>query len=369
MGADSRDAGNLRIDSIRRKFGVRLEAAARYRSGHRSEIENIGDMFRLEGEVKQKVLALMYLITLGEEDPAVQSCRSRLGLKDAAYDPGGPLTDRYKVPLVTALIYNPAFYAMAENYHAAAGADFAVAGIGADGKAIAFPGRANLRFTWPAFALAAGLAVFFCIAVLVKLRVLPPEARTSNEWVTGLREPPKAPGGAAYSDGDDGARIGILSPLMGMVMGEGEKAAGSGSVIDYYSEKIRHEKTNSGWYVSRGVAYTLGGYLDSAIKDFNRAIALNPNNASAYYNRAIARMGKDGAGTDAAFADLESALFINPGDADSRYAIGVLYYRQYEYDPSQPALDRAVHAFEQIQGYKDSGIILNYLRKSNDRHP
>ena len=362
MEADNRDAGNVRIDSIRRKFGVRLEAAARYHNGHRSEIENIGDIFRLEGEAKEKVLALMYLITLGEEDPAVQSCRGRLGLKGAAYDPGGPLTDKYKVPLVTALIYNPAFYAMAENYHAAAGADFA----GAGGKVIAFPGRTSLRFTRPAFVLAAGFAVFFCVAVPVKLLVLPPGARTSNEWVSGLREPPRAPGGAAYSDEDGGARIGILSPLMGMAMGEGEKAADADSAIGYYSEKIRHEKNNSGWYVNRGIAYTVAGYLDSAIKDFNRAIALNPKNASAYYNRAIARTGKDGAGTDAAFADLESALSINPGDKDALYAAGVLYYRQYEHDASKPALDRAINAFEQIQGYKDSGIILNYLRKFND---
>ena len=42
-------------------------------------------------------------------------------------------------------------------------------------------------------------------------------------------------------------------------------------------------------YKNRGDAYLAIGQVDAAIMDYDKAIALNPNLAAAYQNRAIAR--------------------------------------------------------------------------------
>jgi TPR repeat protein len=192
--------------------------------------------------------------------------------------------------------------------------------------------------------------------------------RISNDWITGLTPPQKGHDGLSFiSVGGDGPRIGIKSPLMGIAMGA--QAADTAKTAAYYTKAIRADKNNAALYVNRGVAYTLGGYIDSAIKDFNKAIKLDPNNSSAYFNRAIAYMGNGETGIEPAIADLMTVVAINSDDSqlyyETYYTLGSLYIRQYEFDDTkaQALLERALDAFSHIQGYRDADIIFDYISR------
>jgi tetratricopeptide (TPR) repeat protein len=356
----------MRIDGIRGKFGISLEAISRYRKEHSAEIQNIADMFFLKNGDREKVLVLLYLFSAGEKDEAVQRYCGQTGLNDGS----GPV-DKYKTMLVAALVYNPAFFAMAWNYREAVRAGlevgeidkkiFPVQGGNEKSSIIPFPlvSRFSNKTVRITAAAAAGFVVCLFVALLVRVLTGAMGPKIDNGWIAGLKEPLKGQDGTAYFS-TGGAYIELLSPLMGIAMGTDSKA-GSDQTIKYYTREIGRNRNDSSLYVNRGVAYTVHGYLDSAIKDFDRAIELDPGNASAYYNRAIAAFGKGN--TAAAIANLETAIGINPEEKEFRYTMGTVYYRQYENEETRPdhLLLNSISAFEHIRGYKDTDIILAYL--------
>ena len=65
----------------------------------------------------------------------------------------------------------------------------------------------------------------------------------------------------------------------------------------------------------RGVDYDEQGQLDSAIDEFDEAIALDPQLAEAYYNRGTAYLDKGN--YDQAIADFNQAIEIDPQLADA----------------------------------------------------
>lgn len=58
-----------------------------------------------------------------------------------------------------------------------------------------------------------------------------------------------------------------------------------GTQISGYNKAIRLNPTDASAYYNRGVAYALRGSDSSAISDFTDAIRLNPNNPAPYYSR------------------------------------------------------------------------------------
>jgi len=122
---------NEHIETIRRQFGVALATIYSYNNEHKSEIDHISDIFYLNGDSKGKVLALLYVLALGEEDNAVKKYRKGTGLKGAEYDSAN-LLDKYKELLLTAMIYDPAFYAMAVNFRGFVNAGYTVAEVDKD---------------------------------------------------------------------------------------------------------------------------------------------------------------------------------------------------------------------------------------------
>jgi len=357
------------IDTIRRRFGITLAAVSRYNSLNRDEIKNSIDIFRMQGSDREKVLALLYMVTPDEHNPLIRKFRDETGMDDERYDSCAPLVDRYGTMFVAALIYNPQFYAMAINYFGAVNAGFAAAentdnalDAGKKNKDRIIPLPVSFRMT---FAAAAVLVVILFIVVLVRLGSGAGQ-RISNDWIAGLTAPLKGQDGISFvSAGNEGARIGIKSPLAGMAMAANDTAPDVTPVVEYYTKAIRTEKNNSALYVNRGIAYTLQGYIDSAIKDFKKAIELDPRNTSAYFNRAVAYAGKGAVETDNAIADLMMVIAINPDDSETYYALGALYFRQYEFDEIKPhtLLEKAMDAFSHIQGYKDADIIFDYLSR------
>jgi len=118
---------HIHIDSIRRNLSITIEEISNYYSANRDEIENIETIFSLKGANKEKVLALLYLLTSGENknNDVIQSYRNQTGLQETLYDS----ITKYNLMLVTALIYVPTFYTMAVNYYGAVSIGLPVAAV------------------------------------------------------------------------------------------------------------------------------------------------------------------------------------------------------------------------------------------------
>ncbi len=78
-------------------------------------------------------------------------------------------------------------------------------------------------------------------------------------------------------------------------------------------------------HTSRGTAYLKKGQYNEAIREYNKALEINPNGTVAYYNRSIAytRTGQ----YDKAVSDCNKALELDPEHANSYYNRGVSYYK------------------------------------------
>jgi hypothetical protein len=113
------------IETMCEQLGVPLAEIQKYNREHKSEIERIKDIFTLKGDYKEKYLALLYLFSDGDED-YIKRYRGQAGLDTAEYDSAN-LLEQHKVFLITALLYNDDFYAMAVN-------DIGFASVGIDIK-------------------------------------------------------------------------------------------------------------------------------------------------------------------------------------------------------------------------------------------
>jgi hypothetical protein len=342
---EANESRDEHIDAIRRRFGITLTAVSVYNRLHREEIKNSGEIFNGRKK-KKKTQALLYMMSSPD---------------DTRFNSAAPLITQYGTMLVAALVYNPNFYAMAENYRGAVNAGFAVAGTGEDphhtenkSNIIYFP-----RDSRVAFAAVAVFAMIFFITLFIKSNGT--GQRINNDWIAGLAAPQRPDGVSFISDGSEGVRIGIKSPLMGTAMATDTKNADFAGTAAYYTRAIRAKKNNAALYVNRGAADTLEGSVDSALKDVNKAVELDPDNTSARFNRAVAYTGKGDAEIEFAIADLLHIIVINPGDSETYYALGALYIRQYELDSAKPRglLEKALETYSHIQGYKDADIIFD----------
>ena len=326
------------IDTIRRRFGITLAAVSQCRSLRGDEIKNIGEIFNLNDDSdREKTQALLHMVS----EPG------------GRYDPSPALIARHGTLLAAAMIYNPQFYAMAINYREAVNINFKK-------KDNIIPFRVTSRMV---FAAAAVFAAAFFIALLLLINGRP--QRTNNEWIAGLTAPETEDGVSFVSHNSGGARIGIKSPLVGIAMSSAGNRADISASAAHYAKAVKKESNNAAMYVNRGAAYTLQGYLDLAIDDFNKAIEIDPRNTSAYFNRAAAFAGKGEAKMSSAIDDLAAILIMDPHDNEASYALGVLYFKLYEDDETKPVglLETAVNIFGNIQGYKDADIIFDYLSR------
>jgi len=92
------------------------------------------------------------------------------------------------------------------------------------------------------------------------------------------------------------------------------------------------------FYYNRGIGSHKAGDLDAAIADYNQAIALNPNFANAYYNRGNAYYAKGE--LDGAVADFTQVITLTPKDDRAYNNRGLAYYAKGE-------PDRAIAEFTQ----------------------
>ena len=105
-------------------------------------------------------------------------------------------------------------------------------------------------------------------------------------------------------------------------------------------------------YYNRGVAYARIGQIDQAIKDYSRAIELNPEYAEAYETRGCAYLLQN------ALLQNQNA-YVKQSACDDLYQAGILYLKQYNttkalecvdsmkvIDPSSPLIPKLMNEIE-----------------------
>ena len=97
-----------------------------------------------------------------------------------------------------------------------------------------------------------------------------------------------------------------------------------------YNKTIALNPDEAQAYHSRGYTYYVKGAYDLAIADYNKTIALNPDEAQAYYNRGNAYYFKGA--YDLAIADYNKTIALNPDEAQAYYNRGNAYYFKGAYD-------------------------------------
>ena len=104
--------------------------------------------------------------------------------------------------------------------------------------------------------------------------------------------------------------------------------------IPYYAKIIELDPADTSIvaaaYNNLGLVYEQKGNYEEAIKNFDRAIDLNPNDASAYGNRGTA-YGQKG-DYEEAIADYTQAIGLNPNDATAHYNRGITYGQKGDYE-------------------------------------
>ncbi len=96
-------------------------------------------------------------------------------------------------------------------------------------------------------------------------------------------------------------------------------------------------------FTSAGVTHLQQGEFDRAIRDFDRALALQPGFVVAWKNRGLANKGKGD--YERALADYDQAILLTPGDARLYNDRGVVYLAMNDYS-------RAIADFERAIGLK-----------------
>ena len=98
--------------------------------------------------------------------------------------------------------------------------------------------------------------------------------------------------------------------------------------------------------------YDLEDYI-GAIKDYSKAIEINPNFADAYYNRGRAKSTEKGA-----IADYSKAIGINPNYADAYHNRGIAKLDLEDYEGAIADLSKAIEFNpDDADAYNDRGIL------------
>ena len=119
--------------------------------------------------------------------------------------------------------------------------------------------------------------------------------------------------------------------LVGLLMGLSLTAC-AGSQVGPEAQAIEH--------FNRGVEHRQQGNFDLAIEEYTKAIALDPQLATAYSNRGRAYYGKGE--LDRAIADYDQAIALGPPHANSYYYRGVANYNIPQDNLAIADLERAL---------------------------
>jgi tetratricopeptide (TPR) repeat protein len=107
-------------------------------------------------------------------------------------------------------------------------------------------------------------------------------------------------------------------------------------------------------YQARAMAFSQYRQFDLAVSDFDRAVALHPNDKDIMVNRAITFDRKGN--FDSAIQDLNEVLRSRPDHALARYERGYVYLQKKDYDRAIEDLNQAVRLKpDHAKAYRDRG--------------
>ena len=132
-----------------------------------------------------------------------------------------------------------------------------------------------------------------------------------------------------------------------------------GQAIKDYNKAIEIDPAFAQAYSSRGVIYYSMDQYDQAISDYNKAIEINPNHAVFYSNRGLAYEKKGQ--YDQAISDYNKAIEINPKYPVSYSNRGLAYWMKGQYDRAISDYDKAIE-----MNPKDADVYYN-RGLANDR--
>jgi tetratricopeptide (TPR) repeat protein len=130
--------------------------------------------------------------------------------------------------------------------------------------------------------------------------------------------------------------------------------------IEYYNKAIELNPEEATAHNNRGVAYYDIKEYEKAISDYNKEIELNPEFADAYYNRGIAY--SDIKEYEKAISDYTKAIELNPEYADAYNNRGFAYGNIKEYEKAISDYDKAIELNpEYTKAYNNRGNAYNNL--------
>ena len=96
----------------------------------------------------------------------------------------------------------------------------------------------------------------------------------------------------------------------------------------------------AGLHVNRANAYDANGDKDSALKDYNRAVELGPDNAGIYYNRGVLFVSQKD--YDSALKDYDTAIRLNPAYVAALYNRGRIFESRNDFARAQADFSEAI---------------------------
>ena len=115
--------------------------------------------------------------------------------------------------------------------------------------------------------------------------------------------------------------------------------------VKHYDQAIRINPQNGTTYTNRGAARASLGQHNDAIADYDQAIRLNPQEATTYYNRGNVK-GKLGRHKEA-IVDFDEAIRLNPQDSESYNNRGTAKARLGRYAAALADFDQAIRMYPQ----------------------
>jgi tetratricopeptide (TPR) repeat protein len=134
--------------------------------------------------------------------------------------------------------------------------------------------------------------------------------------------------------------------------------------VELIAKAIRLDSKNPEYFNNLGLAYHEQGFLDDAIRQYQRAIALAPNYADAHYNLHAALLNAEN--TDPALSCLKKVLAINARDLDAVFMLGVITEYAGDTESAQPYLDAVKQASKLYQARYDAW---QYIKASQVKIP
>jgi len=365
------------IDSIRRQLGVSLAAVSKFNSENKDEISRTYEIYHLKDDGSEKVLTLLFMLSQFKKDGIIDCFCEQNGL-NASEDNLKNLVEKHKTRLLTALIYDASLYAMTVNFMNAYGASNSAVSANEvnvsknTNNVISFPSSGNFnesktRGRQSTATDAGNITNFFkskrivlafaaCFLAIFSFVIFSRSLNNNlgNQYNTRW-----------VQEVDDASDDRLVPALHIDVVHMSTNDSEQKPEIKKLRKQISVNKNDSSLYVNRGKTYTLYGYYDDAINDFDKAIELDSRNTDAFYYRAIANIGK-GINDASVINDLETSIILNPEDKAAYYALGVFYYNMYIKDDAKQELlyEKTINALEKANGYNKSEIILDLLEKN-----